>query len=144
MYIFFPYRFPWVKENSLGFSSDMPSTCTRSLIQNFYFLCSIITIMAWPSSLLGTMWSGDDGLDLVHLKGHRSHLRLYGPPWLLRVHSSSTSPVTTVISTSSAPLSTSKSTSSIKTYSSPLTHSIHFRLLWVVKEEMYREVTVDS
>ena len=33
------------------------------------------------------MWSGDDGLDLVHLKGHRSHLRLYGPPWLLRVQS---------------------------------------------------------
>ena len=33
------------------------------------------------------MWSGDDGPDLVHLKGHRSHLRLYGPPWLLRVQS---------------------------------------------------------
>ena len=88
---FFFLRFPLVKENSLGFSSDMPSTCTRSLIQNFYFLCSIITIMAWPSSLLGTMWSSDDGLDLVHLKGHRSHLRLHGPPWLLRVQSSSTS-----------------------------------------------------
>ena len=84
---FFLLRFPWVKENSLGFSSDMPSTCTRSLIQNFYFLCSIITIMAWPSSLLGTMWSSDDGLDLVHLKGHCSHLRLYVPPWLLRVQS---------------------------------------------------------
>ena len=33
------------------------------------------------------MWSSDDGLDLVHLKGHRSHLRLYVPPWLLRVQS---------------------------------------------------------
>ena len=58
---------------------------------------------------------------------------------------SSTSPVTTVISASSAPPSPLVSTLSFNCDSQH--HSlklVNFRLLWVVKEEMYREVSVNG
>ena len=57
---------------------------------------------------------------------------------------SSTSPVTTVISASKAPPSPSVSLSFNCDSQHHSLKLVNFRLLWVVKEEMYREVSVNG